>query len=191
MSRSILYFAYGSNLHPLRLRERAPSCRCLGLAELVGYELRFHKRGRDGSGKCNAHCTMDGRERVLGVVYELACGDKPRLDQAESLGAGYDQRQLHLTGSSGSAEAFTYIAAPAYIDNSLHPYDWYRQLVLWGARYHRFSDKYVGAITGQRISTDPVAARPNRYRKLLQAMEALSCRALEPPGTQLYRAVVC
>jgi len=35
----ILYLAYGSNLHPLRLRQRVPSCRRLGPVSLPGYKL--------------------------------------------------------------------------------------------------------------------------------------------------------
>ena len=54
MSATLLYFAYGSNLHPERLRERVPSAESLGVARLEAHVLRFHKRGRDGSGKCDA-----------------------------------------------------------------------------------------------------------------------------------------
>lgn len=190
MSQSLLYFAYGSNLHPLRLRERVPSCRCLALADLVGYRLRFHKSGRDGSGKCNAHGTRVEGERVLGAIYELARRDKPRLDKAESLGAGYDERQLYVSGSGGSGEAFTYIADPHYVDDLLQPYEWYRQLVLWGARYRRFSESYIRAIGDQCALMDPVQARSDRYRNLLRAMEKMPCAALEPRLTKRYRAVM-
>jgi hypothetical protein len=48
------YFAYGSNMETARLRERMPSAKPLGVAKLSGHELRFHKRSKDGSGKCNA-----------------------------------------------------------------------------------------------------------------------------------------
>jgi gamma-glutamylcyclotransferase len=190
VSRSLLYFAYGSNLHPLRLRERVPSSRCLALAELAGYQLRFHKSGRDGSGKCNAHGARGGGERVLGAIYELAGRDKPRLDKAENLGAGYNETQLYVWGGGSSRGAFTYIADPCYVDDLLPPYEWYRQLVFWGARYHRFSQNYVRAIVDQRALKDPIQARSDRYRNLLRAMEKMPCAALEPRLTKLYCAVM-
>ena len=37
----MLYAAYGSNLHPVRLRERVPSAELLGTGVLEGRELRF------------------------------------------------------------------------------------------------------------------------------------------------------
>ena len=57
MVNRLLYFAYGSNLHPTRLGDRAPSVELVGTAVLEGHALRFHKRGADGSGKCNALAT--------------------------------------------------------------------------------------------------------------------------------------
>ena len=50
----IKYFAYGSNLHPQRFQERVPSGKFLALAALTRHTLLFHKRGQDGSSKCNA-----------------------------------------------------------------------------------------------------------------------------------------
>ena len=55
----MLYFAYGSNMLTARLRERMPSCKPLGIAKLPGHALRFHKRSKDQSGKCNAFATDD------------------------------------------------------------------------------------------------------------------------------------
>ena len=50
---AVIYFAYGSNLCFPRLRARVPGVRALGPALLRGHELRWHKRGTDGSGKCS------------------------------------------------------------------------------------------------------------------------------------------
>lgn len=191
MSESLWYFAYGSNLHPLRLAARAPSSQCVALAELVGYQIRFHKSGRDGSGKCNAYCTKGGGERVLGAIYELDRSDKALLDKAESVGAGYHERRLGLCGPDGWREAFTYIADPDYVDDSLQPYEWYRQLVLSGARYHRFADSYIRAIAVQRAVVDPVPERPNHYQRLLRAMADMLWQAHEFPLAERYRAVMC
>ena len=51
---SFITFAYGSNMPSARLRGRCPSARAIGIAELRGHELRWHKRSKDGSGKCDS-----------------------------------------------------------------------------------------------------------------------------------------
>ena len=71
------YFAYGSNMSSLRLRERIPSARSLGAARLAGWRLAPNKRGRDGSGKANL--VVDANSVVWGVLYQLVAADWPRL----------------------------------------------------------------------------------------------------------------
>lgn len=65
------YFAYGSNMSSVRLKERAPSSRAVGVAQLPEYVLKFHKRSKDGSGKCNALFTGVATDVVFGVVFEM------------------------------------------------------------------------------------------------------------------------
>lgn len=48
--------AYGSNLHPLRLRKRVSTANLIGIVEMQGYQLAFHKRSTDESGKCLRGC---------------------------------------------------------------------------------------------------------------------------------------
>ena len=73
----IRYLAYGSNLHPRRLRERTPSARLIGTAEIPGWHLSFTKRGRDGSGKCTI---SNGGDGVHCAIYEMSRQDKKELD---------------------------------------------------------------------------------------------------------------
>ena len=42
----MLYAAYGSNLHPVRLSARVRAARLLGAGSVTGWELRFNKRGQ-------------------------------------------------------------------------------------------------------------------------------------------------
>lgn len=165
------YFAYGSNLHPERLGRRTPSQRLVGVAELPGYELCFHKRsGVDDSAKCDAYYTGDAAGRVLGVVYALEPEDFPALDRAESLGAGYDLRIRSMSIRGETLDAFYYVAQEAYIDPTSRPFDWYRDLVLHGALYHGFPEAYVQRIRQVRGVPDPDAARSARHDEILRAM---------------------
>lgn len=152
------YFAYGSNLHPLRLGARVPSAELLGVAVLPGRELRFCKRSVDGSAKCTVG---PGREsqRVLGAVFRIAQHEKALLDKAEGLGSGYAEAWERLVVDGGSLNVFYYVAEAAHVDPDLRPYHWYKQLVLAGARYHEFAPGYVGAIESVESVEDPDAER--------------------------------
>ena len=55
MPEKLYYFAYGSNLHPKRLKDpkRAPSAELVTTGTVTGYCLKWHKESSDGSSKCN------------------------------------------------------------------------------------------------------------------------------------------
>jgi len=158
-----LYFAYGSNLSWRRISapDRAPSATLVGRAELGCHVLRLHKRGRDGSAKCDAFATGNEEDRVLGVVYRINAADEAALDRVEGLGVGYDKVSVTVkTETAASAvssmQAMTYVARPSHIDPTLMPFDWYMKLVLEGAREHGLDEEYVELLdripTGAQIS---------------------------------------
>ena len=171
MTRS-LYFAYGSNLHPRRLGERVPSAVPIGVACLTAHTLRFHKRGRDGSGKCDAWWTGAASDRVIGVVFRLAPVDVDRLDRIEGVGVGYDVSEVRVGLTDGDTTAFTYRATADAVDATLAPWEWYKALVLLGARHHRLPADYVERIEDVVARPDPDAARAAEHAALLARMEA-------------------
>jgi hypothetical protein len=65
----IHYFAYGSNLHPVRLIERVPSANLVGVIGLSKHRLAFQKRSKDGSSKCNLFQTGSASDLVYGAIY--------------------------------------------------------------------------------------------------------------------------
>jgi len=65
--RRCYYLAYGSILHPLRLGERISSAQLCGVTTLRGYRLAWHKRGADGSGKCDLVRTNREQDRAHGA----------------------------------------------------------------------------------------------------------------------------
>jgi hypothetical protein len=73
------YFAYGSNMLTERLRRRVPSTKPIGPARLDGFELRFHKRGADGSAKCDVVAGGDGS--VHGVLFKICAEERYLLDR--------------------------------------------------------------------------------------------------------------
>lgn len=169
-----LYFAYGSNLHPLRLGRRTPSRRLLGVAQLTGYALRFHKRSdADGSAKCNVLSTGDERDVVMGVVYRMDAEDLAVLDRIEGLGpGGYERVSAQVALKGRLTNAFFYAAAESHIDDRLAPYTWYRDLVWHGAAWHGFPEQYVEQIRRIPATDDPDPVRSAQNQELIQAIRA-------------------
>lgn len=161
----MLYFGYGSNMLTARLRDRVPSATPHSTGWVDGYDLRFHKRSEDGSGKCNIVPVEDSV--VHGVVFEVAPHEVDALDEAERRGRGYARQNVRVRGRSSSVEAFGYVAQPAYVDDALLPYEWYRALVLAGAQEHGLPGSYVAALRTVRSYPDPNGARRRQYRALL------------------------
>ena len=77
-----LYFAYGSNLHPPRLRARTPSARALGRADLEGYRLLFHKLVAPLANEMGDAYTELVRRRQSWVrnLMRRCCGDETLAD---------------------------------------------------------------------------------------------------------------
>ena len=114
--KKLLYLTYGSNLHPFRLQKRVPSALFHETIILPGWCLQFHKRGRDGSAKCNIIKSVSGDSRVYAALYFMDALEKEYLDQAEGLGKGYDQMDLHLPRYG---RIFCYVANPSHIESNL------------------------------------------------------------------------
>ena len=150
----MLYFSYGSNMSIRRLQARAPSARYVDTATLHRHELRFHKKSRDGSAKCDAHETGDTSHYVIGVVFDIALTDKPELDRLEGLGFGYEEKSINiLTATNQTISAYTYYAT--HIDSSLQPYHWYKHHVLTGAVENRLPANYIEQIYSIASIADP------------------------------------
>jgi gamma-glutamylcyclotransferase len=155
------YFAYGSNLRTVRLLERTPSATVVGTGKLDRHELRWHKAASDGSGKCDVVQTSDPTRYVLGVVYEISAHEKPVLDAAEALGTGYAQKEVHVQMSDGVMLAQLYYALR--IDPHAVPYDWYKALVVTGAKEHGLDPDYVQRLEATRCVPDHDSLRSARH----------------------------
>ncbi len=165
----VVYFAYGSNMSTVRLRERMPSCKPLGIATLPGHALRFHKRSVDRSGKCNAFAA-DNQDNVIGVLFSFDPAERALLDRAEGIGNGYEHATVTVINDKGRRrKVLTYLATADYIDDSLKPYGWYKDFVLAGATEHELPPEYVAEYI-QSVETidDPDKARDEKQRATLE-----------------------
>ncbi len=144
-----LYFAYGSNMSSRRLRERVPEARPIAPAHLLGRSLALNKLGRDGSAKANLVEAPDAR--VWGVLYELELLDWERLDPYEG---GYERVRVEVVRAGG-----VLVEAGAYVSSRLTPdpvaFDWYRELLLEGAREHGLPVDYQALLASLPARPDP------------------------------------
>jgi gamma-glutamylcyclotransferase len=161
----VTVFAYGSNMLTAQIHKWTPSARPISVGQLLGYQLYWHKRSKDGSGKCSVTETGKPTDVVWGVVFQMSADDKANLDKKEGLGQGYGERVVKIVTRTSSGTAVIYYATS--IDPDLRPYDWYRDLVVAGAREHGLPDQYIRDLEKVIAMTDRNAERADGNRQLL------------------------
>lgn len=168
--RPMFYLAYGSNLHPGRLIERLGPVECLGRVRLPGWRLVFDKRGSDGSAKANLRACPGTVHEAWGAVFELQPAQYSMLDHFEGAGRGYDSFVLDLKLEGQTIEVVTYLTPGHWRSESARPWSWYRDLVLAGARYHRFPSSIIKALQQLPTLEDPDPERVRIHHRLLDGL---------------------
>ena len=158
----ILYAAYGSNLHPIRLSSRVPSAKLLGKGILNKKVIRFHKSSKDGSGKCNV--VNDDKHQTYVAIYSLDASEKPLLDTIEGVGYGYQIEEVNV---ADFGTCYTYIADQSHIYDSLNPYTWYKELVLVGCINLGFPSDYIERIYNIDADIDSDQQRHSKHMRLV------------------------
>ena len=150
---------------PRRIELRLGSCELTGLVSLAGYALRFHKRGGDGSGKCDAYQTGNPTDSLYGVVYSLTRAQRDLLDDFE--GPGYASRNVSVNVGASVLTAYAYVARSEHVETDLQPFGWYKAIVLAGARVHALPAHYVARIAAEASLPDPDADRDSHHLAML------------------------
>jgi cation transport regulator ChaC len=169
---SIITFAYGSNMPTARITDktRCPSAKSVGVAELRGYELRWHKASKDGSGKADiVEIDVDGAS-VFGVLYEISPEEKPALDVAEGLGNGYKEVRIVVVHNGEEATVTAYQATKT--NPNLKPYTWYKALAAFGAKEHGLPAAYIAQIEAVPAVEDPDRKRHDQNMRLITEVQA-------------------
>ena len=97
---------------------------------------------------------------AFGAVYEISKTQKLVLDEYET---GYDTISFSI---SKVGECITYIARPSQLANNIQPFDWYKYLVLAGARQHGFPKHYIMTIEKVTARPDPDLDRVRRIQEI-------------------------
>ena len=165
--------AYGSNLHPFRLAQRVRSVTPIGVVPMPGKRLAFHKRSQDGSGKCLFYESARADDMLYGVIYQFDSSEKDKLDDLEGLGRGYNEQLIAIQLNDKTYQSYIYVAASTHIDATLTPYDWYKEMVLLGARYHGLPPEYIAKIEAAASVPDSDRKRAAKNEVILVSMRQM------------------
>ncbi|MGA7540069.1 MAG: gamma-glutamylcyclotransferase family protein [Steroidobacteraceae bacterium] len=163
-------FADGSNMLTARIMARVPSVCLLESAVLERFLLRWNKRSKDGSAKCSIEETGHREDVVWGVLYGLHGEEKGKLNGLEGLGRGYGERVVTVLAQGKPLRVSAYYATS--IDLNIRPYDWYRDLIVAGAREHGLPPDYINSLEAVPAIEDPDRTRAVREIQVLRAHSA-------------------
>ena len=166
----LYYFAYGSNIHPIRLTKRIKSAQFISAYKLDNYKLKFNKISKDNSSKCNIELSSNTADKVYGVIYEIDELDLKKLDLVEGLNKGYIHKAFMLDAKLNKKSFFTYVAVPEFIDEDNKPYKWYKDMVIAGMEYYIFNPDYINNVKILEAKEDFDIIRQAKMLKILAEM---------------------
>jgi gamma-glutamylcyclotransferase len=147
------YFAYGSNMNPDRVVQRAMRFSDHFAGTLRDYRLAFNKASVNYPGAASANVVHAPGEAVEGVLYQLVQPDEiERMDPFEGYPHRYGRQLLAVNAPSAVVEAWVYIAHPDFVVEGLKPNRWYLEHLLRGRPY--LSPEYLERLVA-------VACRPD------------------------------
>ncbi len=98
-----IYFAYGSNMSDVQIKDRCPQSNKLGTARLHGYRWIITTRGY-------ASIVESDEDKVEGVLFELSLSDEETLDKWEGVRQGsYRKFELPVIHNGKEVLALVYI----------------------------------------------------------------------------------
>ncbi len=138
----MLYFAYGSNMHPGQMRKRCPGCVFVAAARLRDHRLGFSRLWAAWGGGGVADIQPTPGSVVEGVVWEITEAHREALDEYEEYPMAYTRKDVVVeTFDGGTLRAFAYVARPG---GTYRPSRRYHRQIVEGARAHGLSPGYVG-----------------------------------------------
>ncbi len=137
----MLYFAYGSNMHPGQMRKRCPGCVFVAAARLRDHRVAFARPWAAWGGGGVADIQPCAGSEVEGVVWEIMEAHRDALDVYEEYPRAYTRKDVVVESFDGrTLTAFAYFAHPA---GTYRPSRRYLQSLIDGARAHGLSPGYI------------------------------------------------
>ena len=136
MKQHVLYFAYGSNMNPVQMKERCPGSKTLGAAVLRNYRLTERRY---------ADIDRAPGSTVHGVLYEITPDDLKELNRREGYPSIYTHLEVEVEYDGGVRMALTYEMTPATKEErDGTPYSGeYRKRCSDGAEFHHVPNEFA------------------------------------------------
>lgn len=147
----MLYFAYGSNLDCIQMRQRCPTTRFVCRAVLKDHRVAITRQRKDGTG--TADVVKDPGHDVWGVVYEINGCDIGNLDASEGYQVGralnsyirHDAQKVWADGDVGKPLTVSiYIAVQQ--PNPPAPAAAYKSRIVNGSRFWNLPANYTNEL---------------------------------------------
>ncbi len=128
------FFAYGTNVLLAKMMSLVTFAQAIGLAELSGYQLIFNKKShKDDSGLANLTATQKATDKVYGNLYEVSDSYLSTLELAEGIQHGYHTQKVTVLCQGENISATIFLCDdPAFLQNNLKPFDWYKAMIVRG-----------------------------------------------------------
>jgi gamma-glutamylcyclotransferase len=137
----MLYFAYGSNMHPEQMQTRCPGCSFVAAARLRDHGLVFSRPWAAWGGGGVADIQPSPGRIVEGVVWQITQTHRGALDEYEEHPTAYTRTDVVVETLAGKRlTAFAYVAKPM---GTYRPGRRYLQALVEGAKAHGLSPEYV------------------------------------------------
>jgi gamma-glutamylaminecyclotransferase len=162
--KTLIYFAYGSNLNPAQMRRRCPSAVQLARATLANHRLSFAGHSASWSGGV-ANVVRANGAKVEGLLYVLSERDVQELDRCEGVPAVYDRVVKRVVDEHGrQRRVHVYRLDPELADEAM-PGMRYFEVICAAYKRNGFdraplADALARASKVGRARVDRLAARP-------------------------------
>ncbi len=133
MENNIYYFAYGSNMDPVRMYGRRIDFTSRIAAYLPGYELKFNKRSTYNENETYANIMPKHKANTLGILYKTNEHSMRRLDRYEGVRyAQYFRKKVSVYTDDGIVDAICYVANNDFLLDNTPPSQTYVSHLLKG-----------------------------------------------------------
>jgi len=172
MSKTFLYFAYGSDMSLPQMRGRLLEAELVleddarSSAKLSGFRLVFDRAVPQHAEVGHANLQAADGAVTEGVLYELPERALSVLDVAEGVGQGFSSRlEVDVETSKGTCKAYAYVAAPDWVKADLIPSRNHLYRLLSAQRY--LSPEYFASLKAVESKKVPVddEGMPHSVRK--------------------------
>jgi hypothetical protein len=153
----MIYFAYGPDLNPGHIAQRAPGYRSLGVARVADHWFAFPRYSASDRSALIGLIDSPGGV-VWGALYEIPAEDIPILNHLHGYVAGGPAEFNDHVLKTVTAQLVNHqaVAAETYVplpDNrKAQPSAAYMADILDGARYHGLPRAYLAALQSVRIA---------------------------------------